>query len=114
MALNIKDIPAKLKQLFTGKAKSGASISGVSRRQIYYPMLGLFIFTVLALYAINQVGINGSIYNVIKANDDFRADILPPALYTVNAYAAANQAFVAELDLDTTTRDAKIAEVHAL
>ena len=114
MALNIKDIPEKLKQLFTGKAKSGASISGVSRRQIYYPMLGLFIFTILALYVINQVGINGSIYNVIKANDDFRADILPPALYTVNAYAAANQAFVAELDLDTTTRDAKIAEVHAL
>ena len=113
MALNIKDIPAKLKQLFTGKAKSGAS-SGVSRRQIYFPMFGLLIFTVLALYVINQVRIDGPIYNVIKANDDLRAEILPPALYTVNAYAAANEAFVAELDLDTTTRDKKIAEVVAL
>ena len=114
MALNLKDTPAKLKQMFTGKAKSGASSSGVSRRQIYYPMLGLLIFTVLALYAINQVRINGPIYNVIKANDDLRADILPPPLYAVNAYAAANEAFVAELDLDTTTRDKKIAEVLAL
>ncbi len=113
MALNIKDIPAKLKQLFTGKAKSGAS-SGISRRQIYFPMLGLLIFTVLALYVINQVRIDGPIYGVIKANDDLRADILPPPLYVVNAYAAANEAFVAELELDTTTRDAKIAEVHAL
>ena len=113
MALNIKDIPAKLKQLFTGKAKSGAS-SGVSRRQIYFPMLGLLIFTVLALYVINQVRIDGPIYGVVKANDDLRADILPPPLYVVNAYAAANEAFVAELELDTTTRDAKIAEVHAL
>ena len=109
MALNIKDIPAKLKQLFTGKAKSGASSSGVSRRQIYFPMFGLLIFTLLALYVINQVRIDGPIYNVIKANDDLRAEILPPALYTVNAYAAANEAFVAELDLDTTTRDKKIA-----
>ena len=114
MALNIKDIPAKLKQLFTGKAKSGASSSGVSRRQIYYPMFGLLIFTLLALYVINQVRIDGPIYNVIKANDDLRAEILPPALYTVNAYAAANEAFVAELDLDTTTRDKKITEVVAL
>ena len=114
MALNIKDIPAKLKQLFTGKAKSGAGISGVSRRQIYYPMLGLFIFTVLALYVINQVGINGPIYNLIKANDDLRADVLPPPLYAVNAYAAANEAYVAELDLDTTTRDKKIAEILVL
>ena len=113
MALNIKDIPAKLKQLFTGKVKSGAS-SGISRRQIYFPMLGLLIFTVLALYVINQVRIDGPIYGVVKANDDLRADILPPPLYVVNAYAAANEAFVAELELDTTTRDAKIAEVHAL
>ncbi len=114
MALNVKDIPAKLKQLFTGKAKSGASGSGVSRRQIYLPMLGLFIFTLFALYVINQVRIDGPIYDVIKANDDLRADILPPPLYAVNAYAAANEAFVAELDLDTTSRDKKIAEVVAL
>ena len=114
MALNIKDIPVKLKQLFTGKAKSGANSSGVSRRQIYFPILGLFVFTLLSYYVINQVGINGPVYMVVKANDDLRADILPPLLYTVNAYAAANEAYVAELDLDTNTRDAKIAEIAAL
>ena len=114
MALNIKEIPAKLEQWFSGKAKSGARGSGVSRRQIYFPMLGLLVFTLLALYVINQVRIDGPIYNVIKANDDLRADILPPPLYAVNAYGAANEAFVAELDLDTTARDAKIAEVVAL
>ena len=111
MAINIKDIPAKLKQLFRVEANSGASSSGVSRRQIYFPMLGLLIFTALALYVTNQVRIDGPIYNVIKANDDLRADILPAPLYAVNAYAAANEAYVAELDLDTTTRDKRIAEI---
>jgi twitching motility protein PilJ len=114
MALNIKDIPAKLKQMFVGKAKSGASTGGVSRRQIYYPMLGLLVFIALAFYAMAQVGLGGSIYKAVKAKDDLRADILPPPLYAVNAYAAANEAYVAELDLDINTRDAKIAEIIAL
>jgi twitching motility protein PilJ len=114
MALNLKDIPAKLEKMFAGKAKSGASSSEVSRRQIYAPMLGLLIFIVLAFYVINQVRVDGPIYNLIKANDDLKSDTAPPALYAVSAYAAANEAFVAELDLDTNTRDAKIAEVIAL
>ncbi len=114
MALNIKDIPAKLKQLFSGAAKSGANASGVSRRQIYFPMFGLLLFTLLAFYVINQVRVDGPIYKIIKANDDLRADILPPPLYAVNAYGTATEAYVAALDLDVTTRDAKIAEILLL
>ena len=110
MALNIKDIPAKIKQLFTGDASGGAT-TGSSRRQIYIPIIGLLIFIALAFYVIYQVQINGPIYQQLKANDDLKAQILPPPLYAVDAYAAANAAFVAASNNDVDLRDKKLAEV---
>jgi twitching motility protein PilJ len=113
MALNIKDIPAKLKQMFTGKAKSGASSQGASYKQTIIPIIGLLVFIALAFYAISQVRVNGPVYQQLKANDDLLADILPPPLYAVDAFAAANEAFVATSNNDTVLRDKKLAEVKA-
>lgn len=110
MAFNIKALPAKIKQMFSGKAGSSAAGGSVSRRQIYIPMLGLLVFIALAFYVINQVRINGPVYDQLKANDDLRADILPPPLYAVDAFAAANAAFVAATNSDFDLRDKKLAE----
>ena len=114
MAFNIKDLPAKIIQTLTGKsaAPSGAS-SGSSYRQVYIPVIGLIIFITLAFYAISQVRVNGPVYKQLKANDDLRADILPPPLYSVNGYAASNEAFVAASNNDSNLRDRKLAEVKA-
>jgi twitching motility protein PilJ len=115
MSFNIKDLPAKIKQTLTGKAApaaSGASGSS-SYRQVVIPVVGLIIFIALAFYAISQVRVNGPVYLQLKANDDLRADILPPPLYAVDAYAAANEAFVAASNNDSTLRDKKLAEVKA-
>ena len=93
MAFNIKDLPAKIKQAFTGKAASGAGASsGSSRRQVIIPVVGLIIFIALSFYAISQVRINGPLYIDLKANDDLRADILPPPMYAIDPYAAVNEA----------------------
>jgi twitching motility protein PilJ len=110
MAFNIKDLPAKIKDFFSGKANSGAS-KGASYRQTIIPIIGLLIFIALAFYAISQVRVNGPVYNKIQTNYELRADILPPPLYAVDAFAAANAAYVATANSDTVLRDKKLAEV---
>jgi twitching motility protein PilJ len=112
MALNIKNFIQKL----TGKAASAAPSAGSgkgSSRQVLIPVIGLIIFIALAFYAISQVRVNGPVYLQLKANDDLKADILPPPLYSVDAYAAANEAFVATSNNDNERRDRKLAEVRA-
>jgi twitching motility protein PilJ len=109
MALNLKDIPAKIKGLFVGSGSSGSDAGG--RRQVVIPIVGLLIFIALAFYAINQVRVGGPVYDDIKANQDLRADILPPPLYSVDAFAAANAAFVAASSSDFDLRDKKLEEV---
>ena len=116
MAFNIKELPAKIKQLFSGGTAnaSPAADKGASNRQILFPIIGMFIFIALAFYVINQVRVNGPVYDKIKASQDLRADILPPPLYAVDAYAAANEAFVATSASDYEKRDKKLAEVATL
>ncbi len=95
MALNIKDIPAKLKQMFTGKAKSGAASGSGSRRQVIIPIIGLLVFVALAFYAIRQVQVNGPMYDQIKASEDLRSEMLPPPLFVVEPYARVNTMYLA-------------------
>ena len=114
MAFNIKDLSTKIKPIFGGEESASATDKGVSTRQILFPILGMLIFIGLAFYVINQVRVNGPVYDKIKANQDLRADILPPPLYAVDAFAAANEAFVATSNSDFIKRDKKLAEVSAL
>ena len=117
MALNvqvIKELPALFKQMITGKTSGGGISRSSSYGQVIIPMLGMTIFIALAFYGINQVRVNGPVYNQLKSGSDIRADILPPPLYTVDAFAVANEAYSADLDFDFVTRDLKFAEVKKL
>ena len=111
MAFNIKELPAKLKQLIGGNASSSITRGG-GRSQVIIPIIGLIIIIALAFYMINQLRINGPEYNKLQLNNDLRADILPPPLYAVDAFASANSAYVAASNNDTVLRDKKLAEVH--
>jgi twitching motility protein PilJ len=111
MAFNIKELPAKIKQAFTRNASGASGGVSSSRRQVVIPIIGLLIFIALAFYVINQVRIGGPVYAELKANDDLRADILPPPLYAVDAFAAVNAAFVAASTSDFALRDKKLDEV---
>ena len=113
MAFNIKELPAKIKQIFTGKsaASSGGTSGSSSRRQVVLPLIGLILFIVLAFYTISQVRVNGPVYAELKANDELRADILPPPMFAVDAFAAINEAYVATSNNDIAMRDRKLADV---
>ena len=111
MAFNIKELPAKLNQLIGGNANSSITRGG-SRSQVTIPIIGLIIIIALAFYVINQLRINGPEDNKLQLNDDLRADILPPPLYAVDAFASANSAYVAASNNDTVLRDKKLAEVR--
>jgi twitching motility protein PilJ len=111
MAVNlsaIKDIPNKLMQLF---GKDSSQSGKTSYAQVYWPVIGFLLFTALAAYAINQVRINGPEFAKLQNNSDLRADILPPPLYAVDAFAAANEAYVATTTGDYQKRDKKLQEV---
>ncbi len=113
MAFNIqaiKELPSKIQQLFSKKA-SGGSSRGYG--QVVGPVIGLIIFIVLAFYVISQVRVGGPVYDKIQTNDNLRADILPPPLYAVDAFAAVNEAYVATSNSDYQKRDRKLAEVKA-
>jgi len=113
MALNIqaiKDFPAKLMQMMSKSSTEGGS-RGYG--QVIGPVIGLIIFIILAFYVISQVRVGGPVYDKIKTNDALRADILPPPLYAVDAFAAVNEAYVATSNSDYQKRDRKLAEVKA-
>ncbi len=111
MAFNIKELPARLKQLIGRNANSSITRGG-SRIQVIIPIIGLIIIIALAFYVINQLRINGPEDSKLQLNDDLRADILPPPLYAVDAFASANSAYVAASNNDTVLRDTKLAEVR--
>ncbi len=106
MALNIQAIIGKFKSLFSKSASMGSG-GNVGLKQVIVPIVGLLLFMALAFYAIQQVRINGPMFNQIKAAQDLRREILPPPLYVVDAYANANSMYFA-----LVSGDAKAIEDH--
>jgi twitching motility protein PilJ len=99
MALYIQDLFSKIKQLFVKKEAAGTSGEG-GLGQVFGPILGLLVFMGIAYYAIEQVRVNGPQYSQIKNFEDLRADVLPPPMYPVDAYANDTQTYFALLTSD--------------
>lgn len=113
MALEfLKNIPGKLTQMFSKGGTEG--VAAKAGAQYLWPIVALLLFAALAFFVINQVRVNGPVYTEIKSSQDLRADIIPPVLYAVDAYAAANEAFVATTAGDNEKRDRKLKEVEQL
>jgi twitching motility protein PilJ len=101
-----------ISKLFGGGSGIGAKDSGLA--QVLLPLIGLLIFIALAFYAINKVRVNGPVYQEIQAINDLNADILPPPLYAVDAYAAVSESYVATTNSDYAKRDKKLEEIAQL
>ena len=115
MALNaqaFKELPVKIMRLF-GDKTNNSSTKGSGYGQVIGPVIGLFVFIALAFYGISQVRVGGPVYDKIISGNDLRADILPPPLYAVDAFAAVNEAYVAATNSDYQKRDIKLEEVNA-
>jgi twitching motility protein PilJ len=93
MALNVKELIGKLSSVFAGKAAS--SSDGANLGQVFGPIIGLLLFVLGAFFAIQQVRVNGPLFNQIKTADDLRADMLPPPLFMVEPYAKVQEIYIA-------------------
>lgn len=110
MALNLemlRELPAKIKQAFpsrVAKAKSEKRSTG-GYAQLIGQLLAFLVFAAIAFWVVSQIRINGPIYHSISQYQDLRADIQPPSLYPVDAFAAVNEAYVASTSFDAAKRD---------
>ena len=119
MALNlaaIKSLPLQIGEFFNqlknkraGSALSSATDVGSGFRQLYLQIVAFILFAALSFWVINEVRVNGPVYNRLKANQELVADSLPPPLYPVDAFAFYNQAYVASTNFNNDKRDKAIA-----
>jgi len=116
MALNlavIKNLPLQigdfLNNLKNKNAGLGAASLTGSYRQLYLQIVAFILFAALSFWVINQVRVNGPVYNTLKEYQDLVADALPPALYPVDAFSYYNQAYVASTNFNNEKRDKAIA-----
>ena len=100
MALNlgsIKALPGKLadslRRPFQGRGTAGEQASGYA--QLVGQVVAFVLFAAIAFWVISQVRVNGPIYNRVLSYQTLRADVLPPTMSTVNAFAAVNEAYIA-------------------
>ncbi len=119
MALNlvvIKNLPSRIGDFFSNlknknagsSTADAASLTG-SYRQLYLQIVAFILFAALSFWVVNQVRVNGPVYNDLKAYQDLVADSLPPPLYPVDAFAFYNQAYVASTNFNNEKRDKAIA-----
>ena len=117
MALNLallKDLPTKIKSIFA-KRPAAVNHNEHSRgyRQLVGQILAFSAFATISFWVIDQIRVNGPIYNSLAAFQELRGDIQSPAMYPVDAFAALNEAYVAASSSDYAKRDKKLAEVGA-
>ena len=99
----------KLKSLLT--PASSDQMGKVTMAQVFWPAFGFLVFAALAGYAFYDLRVHGPEFYKLQNNNDLRADILPPPLYAVDAFAAVNEAYVAEVSGDVVKRNKKLNEV---
>lgn len=119
MALNlatVKSLPLQIGSFFnkltSRGAKSGASNAGgtaAAYRQLYLQIAAFILFAALSFWVVNQVRVNGPVYNDLKEYQDLIADSLPPPLFPLDAFALYNEAYVASVSFDNTKRDKALA-----
>lgn len=76
---DIKIMPAKLAQRLTALVVATAT--------------GFIVFGAFAFFTLNQLKVNGPLYDRVMQGKDLIADILPPPAYIIEAYLVSQQLF---------------------
>lgn len=120
MALNlatIKSLPLQVGSILnnlkgiissSGSSSAGASDSGglsAGYRQLYLQIIAFIFFALLSFWVINQVRVNGPIFNTLKEYQDLSAETSPPPMYPLDAFASYNEAYVASTNFNNDKRD---------
>lgn len=93
------------------KASSSSEDAATSNYVLVGQVLAFILFAAMSFSAFNYVRVNGPVYKVLKQNDDLRADVLPPPLSVVDAFAAVNEAYIATTVYNYEKRDKKLEDV---
>ena len=93
---------------FTSKTVKVDS-SGADYRQLYLQIIAFIVFASLSFWVINQVRVNGPIFNTLKEYQNLSADTLPPPMYPLDAFASYNEAYVASTNFNNVKRDKALA-----
>ncbi len=128
MALNLqvlKSLPGKvvtpvlgifgsIKNRISGLAPAGKSSSTMGSlsagyRQLLLQIVAFIFFAMLSFWVINQVRVNGPIYNTLGEYQDLAADTAPPAMFPLDAFASYNEAYVASTSFNNLKRDNALA-----
>jgi len=119
MALNLatmKSLPQQIGNFFNNLKNKSADASAsksdgltAGYKQLYLQIVAFILFAALSFWVINQVRVNGPVYDTLKQYQDLVADALPPPLYPVDAFAFYNQAYVASTNFNNEKRDKALA-----
>jgi twitching motility protein PilJ len=104
---NVKE---KISNLSVSKKSTGDS-TGISAgyRQLFLQIVAFILFALLSFWVINQVRVNGPIYNILDTYEKLTADTNPPPMFPLDAFASYNEAYVASTSFNNQKRDNALA-----
>ncbi len=110
----LSELTAKIKGVFSRNSASAVTKDTAGGyNQLIGQVLAFIVFVALAIWVIDQVRVDGPVYNTLTQYQDIRSEVAPPVLYPVEAYADLNEAYFATLSNDVAKRDAKVAACKA-
>ena len=94
----LSELTAKIKGVFSRNSASAVTKDTAGGyNQLIGQVLAFIVFVALAIWVIDQVRVDGPVYNTLTQYQDIRSEVAPPVLYPVEAYADLNEAYFATL-----------------
>ena len=119
MALNSTSVKNLFTQIVsfiknTNKGGQSASVSSSASlskgfRQLFLQIIAFVVFALLSFWVINQVRVNGPIFNTLQEYQTLKAETTPPLMYPLDAFASYNEAYVASTSFNNEKRDKALA-----
>lgn len=106
----VKNLKSKISDLVPAeKATSDAGGMGAGYRQLLLQIVAFILFAMLSFWVINQVRVNGPIFNTLKEYQNLTSDTSPPPMFPLDAFASYNEAYVASTSFNNEKRDKALA-----
>ena len=117
MAKNLEKIISTVRAikdrfLNPAKTKGGVGLYFGAYKQIIVQIFAFLVFVMLTFWAVSHIRVHGPVYQSLAEYQDLRAQILPPPMYPVEAFASLNEAYVSSVARDDKMLNKKIKEAE--
>jgi twitching motility protein PilJ len=75
-------------------------------------IFAFLLFVLLTFWVVNNIRVNGPVYKALAVYQDLRADVLPPPMYPLVAYASLNKVYVASVVHDDALMAREINDIE--